>query len=467
MPGETSRFRFTTFTSTNDTLDFRGYKFGAADRILLDRLLTYAAERHTHSASGTPPAPTALPAAPNTNALTIGGAIPPSVTLYYRTVVVDDRGQEGPPSQIASVTTVPPVYTPGPISIAAQPGSGGVLMAGDYVYAVSAYAGASSSETALSPRATGLLSATGRFTITLPPPPSGASGFNIYRKGPTDNDLRYLTSVSMTTTWADTGSIQLDPLRGAPIGNTTASTNSVTVEPAVALPPGHTLKIYRTYTNSNWDESLLVWTAVPPVVDTGHATRPGAPSSNISPVGSPPRIDLIEEAVGRPPPTATPTTTTVNFSFLGAVAVGTSAWQWVSEFDQARVVTLRANLGRDSTPATQAVIVALERRASNTDTWEPIRSAEGDVTVTAEIPVGESVGSLVEIPADALPGILVAGDALRGVVLQSGGGATPTDHDLTVAVSVAVRQGSPGYTYTVGSGYDSAPGGVPDDTFDP
>lgn len=472
MPGETSRFRFTTFTSVNDTLAFRGHKFTAADRVLLDRLLRHAAERHTHTGTGTGPAtPAALPAAPLCNAHTTGGAIPPSATLYYCAVVVDDRGQEGPPSQIASVTTIPPVYPPGPITLTAQPGPG-ALMPGDYLYAVSAYTGDSSSETITSPTASGLLTAVGQFTITLPSPPSGASGFNIYRKAPTDNDLRYLATIDFGSTWADTGSIPPDALRGPPTTNTTASTNSVTVEPAIDLPAGHTLKVYRTYTNSNWDESLLVWTAVMPVLDTGHATRPGAPSSNIVPVGNPPRIDLFEETSGRLPPTATPTTTTVNFSFGGQVARGASAWQWLNEFDQARILTVRASLGRDSTPDSRPVTVALERRSRGTGTWERFRTESGDVT--AAIPVGELVSDLVDIPADALPGtILYMGDALRGVVLQDGGGVTQTDFDLTIAVHLAVRQGSGSYSYVIGggyvagAGYQGAPGGVPGDIYNP
>jgi hypothetical protein len=153
-------------------------------------------------------------------------------------------------------------------------------------------------------------------------------------------------------------------------------------------------------------------------------------------VGSPPRVDLATETEGALPPALTTTTAIASFSFRGTLEAGPSESQWVNEFNDAQIVSFRGVLGRDRSPAAQPVIVALEQRAADTDTWDPYPE-------TSAVAIGTSIGA----PANPTGAVLVPGDGLRAVVVQTGGGAIPSDGDLTVTVTLAVRHGSTTTTY--------------------
>lgn len=446
MANSTPRFNFTTFTSNNDTLDYRDHKFTGADRILLDQLLTYVVERHTHNAAASGPE-MLPPPAPKLTVSRSDGVMPAGTTVYYRTSVVDNRSQEQLASQQAVTYTAVALAPPEPVRIIP---SSGDLMAGDYLYAVSAYTSDSDQETTVSRTTAGLLTGVGGFVLSLPMPPSGATGFNVYRKGPTERALRYLVSLSAEdTSFSDTGAADIDQLRGIPTSNTTSSTSSVTIELPAELPADHTCKIYRTYDPSQWDTSLLTWTSNPSVFDTGHATTSGAPPLVSAATHGAPRIRLGVDTEGSLPPGLITTTHVVNFSFAGPVEAGIGAWQWINEFADVDLLALHALLGRESTPASQPVRVAIDLRPAISTLWTRFAYELTGDPITADVPVGETIGSVVELdPSDANPNLrLHAGDALRAVVLQSGGGATPTDSDLSLTVTLAVRHGSATETY--------------------
>lgn len=441
MASESRRFKFTMFSGSSDTLDYRSYKFTKADRILLDRLLTEAVERHHHTGEPGAASETTPPPGPLVTVQSTGGTIPAGTTAFYRAAVVDTRGQEHLASQVVAAPTSPPIFAAHAPLL--QPSVGpGTLLPGDYLYAVSAYTHENSQETEASRPANSSLNGIGSFSVFPPRPPSGSDGFNIYRKGPTDSELLYITSITRDeAVFVDDGAVAANRLRAVPTANTTNGHSSIVLD-VDGLPENQTVKIYRTFNASLWDNSLLAWTAVLPVADTGQATREGGPLSTSAAVGSPPKVRLGADTEGTLPPALVPASTTATFAFPGPLTAIESPWQWISEFDDALVLNFRAVLGRGSTPAAQPVQVALERRSAASGTWEPY-------TPVAEISVAEQASPLTPVASDDTPSPhLTAGDALRVVIVQDGGGATPTDHDLVVTVTLAARHGSDTTTYT-------------------
>lgn len=443
MANRTPRFGFTTFDNPADSLALHGYKAFGADRELLDRLLTTAVERHTHTGATittTPPAP------PGLQLSFTGGVLPANQTVHYRTSLVDNHGQE----HIASQTAV--AYTPSQLTAPAPPialRSTGTLPPGDYLYAVSAYTGDSQRETLASGTASSNLPGIGGFTLVMPRPPSGATGWNIYRKGPTEYELMHLATTALDdTVYADDGAVTASRGRTNPAINTSSSTSAITVDRPEGLDTGETLKIYRTFDPTDWEDSLLVWTGVLPYLDTGHPTRTGYPPTVSLGVGGAPQIDLAAHTTGSVPPGLTQTTTEINFTFLGPAEAGLGPWQWVNEYDELHLLALQAHLGRDATPAAESLIVALARRDAGEGVWLRYQDQLGPTDITAEIPVGESASATVPLLATNLPAALHPGDALRPVILQAGSGATPTDVNLAITVTATVAHGSATTTYT-------------------
>lgn len=445
MANRTPRFGFTTFDNPADRLSLHGYKAFGADRVLIDQILSLAVERHIHTGETVS---ATVPAAPDLDLSIIGGALPPNQPVYYRTSRVDARGQEHLASRPAVAYTPSQLTTPASPIVVRGPGAG-TLPPGNYLYLVTAYTNDSSNETVASAPAATNLDVIGGFTVVLPRPPSSASGWNIYRRGPTDYDPMYVTAVSVDdTTFLDTGAVA-SRTRSLPARNTSSSSSSITITDADDFVAGETIKIYRTFDPTDWENSLLEWTAVLPYVDAGQPTRTGYPPDISAAVGAAPKVDLGDHTAGRPPPGLTHPPTQINFTFTGPVGVGIGAWQWVNEFEQLHLLDLRANLGRDSTAAEQPVIVALEYRAAGSATWLRFQTDVGPNDITAEILAGASRSNPTGLqPTDLPTPILSPGDALRPVVLQNGGGSDPTDFDLAITVTAAIAHGSETATYT-------------------
>lgn len=440
MADSTRRFKLTTLDQPTDRLDYENYKFSAADRVLLDRLLRFAVENHTHTGETVTITPAS---APQLGAQRGGGTIPANRAVYYCYSIVDARGQESLASKVATVYTPPQV--PAPLAGPQIAAIAGTLDGGDYLYAVSASTGTSGQETLLSPTAAGTLSAFGGWEVTLPRPPSGGEFFNVYRKGPRDDELHYVGSTGAEdTTYIDDGSVAVNRFRRSPQTNTTYSANSVLVTLPEHPDGTWTWRLYRTFDPSSWNNSLLEWIGpTDTYVDDGQPSRAGVPPRASAAVGGAPKIRLNTETEGFLPPGILTTTRIANFT-QDEVTVGASNWNWVSEYAEADPYSMRATLGRDCPPAGQDVHVGLDVHLGTV--WQPITNGFLAPLISV-IPVGETVGSLVDLYNAAPNYSLIAGNRLRSRVYQTGGGATPTDRDLSLTVTLAVRHGSTSQTY--------------------
>lgn len=440
MSDRSKRFGLTIFDDPDDQLDEDGWKFGLADRNLLDRLLQYAVESHAHTGLA---AVVEAPVPPTLEPSDESGRLPAGATVYYRYSLIDERGQETLASDVAVFHTPTQIFPPGPPAAIVDAGS---LPPGVYTYAVSAFTGGSAQETPVGRTIT--LTARGSVLLTMPRLPSGADGFNIYRKAPGDEGLRFLTATDAAL-WLDEGSVNANPFRIAPTENTTNSDNAVRITLEEGVP--YSWKVYRTTDPSNWENSLLKWDLTGEVVDTGHATKAGVPPMTSATLGSAPKIALtdVAEVEGQLPPGMVTHAEEITFSVLGQVHAGHGEWPFVIEWDRCEVIGIRAVLGMGSAPAAQNVIVSLEKLASGEDVWvECLDSSEW-----AYIFVGDQIGQLVDVEPSAsteslTPATFMLGDAMRLMVRQEGAGATPTDSDLMVTVLVLVQGGSTTETYT-------------------
>lgn len=439
MTDRSKRFGFTLFNQVNDALDFEDYKFTDADVRMDDAILAYAVEHHRHDGVDvltTPPAPPAV------QVRSSGGAIPAGATVYYRYAWIDSRGQATLASEMAVAhipAQIPPPLQPPVIQVTTD----GAQMAGRYTYLLSAYTGTSDQETTVGRSVSTLVPLAGQVTLVLPSPPSGADGFNIYRQGPIDPVPLFVDSVTIDeATWADSG-VEGNVHRGVPSTNTTNSKCSVQVTFGA---PDSSARVYRSYDPTDWSGSLLEWTTSSSIIDGGYQTSPGSPPTTSAATGSAPPIDLSDmaEATGEPPPGLNVVMQEVTFTFDGLVEPGYGGWVWVCEYDEAEVVTMRARLGRGSVPAEQNLVVGLQR-------WDG-EGAWVDVSGSAVIFPDNEVGYASDISpgsqfATPNPCIYARGDQMRAVVLQSGGGAAPTDRDLVISVGVMTRTGSETETY--------------------
>lgn len=443
MANQTPRFGFTTFDVPTDQLDYRQYKFSAADRELVDRVLTYAVENHTHTGSGEQPVTETAPAAPVVNVSPTGGRLPANAAIYYRYGLVDSAGQEHLASQPSSTQTGPVVISPAMPTLDINPI--GNLVAGTYSYTVSAYTQETTCETMTSGAVSTYLPTGGAVTIDLPSLPSGATGYNVYRKGPMDTIFSFLVAHAenpLIAAYVDDGSTAPNALRSVPTANTTATTSSATITPPIYPYDAGAVswRVYRTYDPANWDNSLIEWEDSGSVTDTGHATVVGSPLTANAATSSPTKIDLGDETTGTLPATATPTTEVVTFSFRGPVEAGDGRWQWINDFDQVRLISFRANLGKGRVPTERPVQVALERLPTGATDWTRYTYTWGS-DFLAEVRPANTFGSQVPFPYGTEGTRLFPGDALRPVVVQDGGPSN-TDADLVVSVTCAVRHGT-------------------------
>jgi hypothetical protein len=416
-----------------------GYQYTDADRQLIDRLLYLGAEGHHHVGA------VADPPTLGTLTLTVddaSGSIPAGTRVYYKFTLVDVDGFESAPSDEEYVDTTAAVAEPAAVALTVTT-TGGTLLPGQYYYVVTAYTSINTNETkALYPAfvTAPVGTSTNRITLTLPTLPSGATGFNIYRKGPGEPRYFYLASTTSTTTYIDTGAVEEDCNRTVPVRNSTNSTNNVTAS-IPTLDPGYTWKLYRTYVAGFYNNSLVHHVVeettegsgiiTPEYIDMGLATLTGTPPVASQTVGGPDQIDLsdMSEVQGTLPMSGVSAFPfEMEFHVSGTVAAVGGSHVWVCEFPRASIRGVRAALGQGYRPASQSVIVDVNVGQGATPWPTSIFSVQAD---QPRVIVGEQIGDRVAPTARTE---LVEGDVLTVDVDQAGGGATPTDADLSVFV---------------------------------
>lgn len=441
--GSTPRYHLSTM-GPNDSFSADGYKFTDADRRLLELLGYLGAEAHHHTGAA------GVASTPVTPVLTLDatlGSIPGGTRAFYKITLVDPNGLESSPSPEVYIDTPAALAPPAAPSIAVLP-TGGSLQPGTRYYAISAYFPTSTEETT-APNVAPIQifsGSTNRVRLTRPTLPVGAAGWNVYRRDIGEVDYFYVASVAAgTTTWIDDGSVASACDRRRPQTNGTNATNSISVCLGGATPvlaAGWTWRIYRTYVNASYVNSFLhhvveetsegsgVTTEC--YIDTGFGTMPGQPPSSAPVIGSPPKVLLTggAEVQGCLPYTnVAGFPFVVTFQFSGTVVAQDGTGIWICEFPTFTILGVRASLGRNSVPAAQNVIADVKKWTGNiaTPQWTSIFTSTG---ARPQVAVGAMIGTR-KTPQS--PG-LVAGDAIVADVLQAGGGATPTDTDLTVNV---------------------------------
>lgn len=424
----------------------------------LDNKAYIGAEAHHHTGDGVPQADPTLPLA--LTLVTGSGVLPGNRTIRYKFTWVDQYGQETGASPEATINT--PVQVSPPNNATLQKVAGGTLLYGNYFYLLTAYKGATTLETTVGENVFTTLNFNGSYQsvrLVLPSLPSGADGFNIYRRKPGSNKYLFLDSVDMSGAtppddYLDDGSTEDDCNRTVPRRNTTATNNAIEIAVPGATPSvpfGYTWKVYRTYVNNDWDSSELVWVVeetslgsgetLPTYTDTGTSTTEGTypPQTELS--GSPEQIQMtdVEEVQGYLPPGRNIMPIVLPFTQSGQVTVQTGVFQWPCDYEQVQIISARASLGPDYSPSADPVIVDIEKFDAHaaTPTWSSIFA---DTARRPEIPVGESIGTKSTL-LDADTQILLEDDAIRVNVIQEGGGATPNDYNLIVTIKVYVKDG--------------------------
>ena len=318
--GKTQNFGLNKFGAEGRISD-DGYKFSNKDRDLIDTLL-YTLFQHDHRVVA---APVSSPEqAPVLTLSTSGGSIPAGTDLYYGISFVDTFGNETAISPLAYLRSPEPLEPPGTPTLSTS-STGGSLAGGTYRYAVAFYQ--SSGGVTRAPNDQSIIvpttTSTNTITVSLETPPSGADGWNIYRKAPGEDEFYFLTQVAAgatpPTSWTDDGTVSPDCTKRRPTVNTTNSTNSVTVAINSAdLPLPSTVgawRIYKTTTNGVFGPRNLLAHVVDTTteggadlvtsyLDVGAALLEGTPiyQSTIPP--SIPQIDAGEslDTSGKPLP---------------------------------------------------------------------------------------------------------------------------------------------------------------------
>lgn len=443
MSGSTNHYGLERLGAGDDLSD-NGFKYTDADRQAMDRLLYIGAESHHHD--GAVPVVNDPTDAPVAVLDPTGGTIPAGTRVYYRYTWVDVNGFESAASAEGFVDTDLPVAEPAAPQLSFLT-TGGTLLPGVYYYIVTAYTDVNTNESkAIAPAylTIPIGSATNKVTINFPSLPSGADGLNIYVKKPGEVRYNYLTSVDMTmptppTSFVDTGAIAENCNRTIPIRNTTNASNSITIT-VPTVPVGSTWRLYRTYQTGLYQSSLLHWVVEETFEtsgiitnvyeDVGNATTEGQPPSASQSIGSPAKIRLTDaaEVQGTLPMGRVGHPFEITFLVSGALTVTVGTAVWMCEYPTAKIVGCRAVLGRGFAPSAQAVLVDVNKSsATATPVFTTIYSTQAN---RPSVPVGAQFGTRT-IPNSRY---LVEGDMLTVDIDQIGGGATPTDRDLTVTV---------------------------------
>lgn len=460
MSRSTTRFSLQVI-EPGDNPYLNAHKFFAADRDLIDTLLWLALSGHVHDgASGAADTPAT---APDLTLETTGGQIAAGARLWYGFTLVNDlTGIETALSPAGFIDTPEQVAAPAAPTLA-WGSLAGSLLPGQYFYLLSAYTDVNTNETEAT-HAAGIIIPTGtvtnRVVLTLPSLPGGATGFNIYRRKPGGRSYLYVDSVDMEVAtppdeWVDDGSVAEDCDRIAPTRNTTNATNAITIDlplDQVPLDAGYHWRLYRTANDGDWAGALIqdvveetsegsgIITTT--FVDTGVATTSGTPPAQTLDYGSPDKIDLTDAAhvtgylpMGRV--SAFPYVVTLHFP--GDQTVGPGNAVWPCPFEDALVVLAVAALGRGSTPAATDLIADVVAGRGATPVFTSVYAAQADMP-TIEVGANATAGAAAAT-ASLANRTLTLGDQLSADIIQEGGGATPTDEDLTVTVLLYVRVG--------------------------
>jgi hypothetical protein len=253
------------------------------------------------------------------------------------------------------------------------------------------------------------------------------------------------------TDYLDDGTDVENPNRLAPTANTTQATNNITITLIAPPPTNWTWNLYRTLVSGQWANTLLA--QISTLDDTGNiiltyqdlglSTSIGTPPPASVTLGSPDKVLLTggAEVQGLLPADMVEGGATlssgpsfaITFVFSGAIAAISGVNCWACPFTSATINTVICSLGRGSTPAAQAVVVDVLKGTGASPTYSSIYSG-ATPNPHPIVSVGQQVG------ASAPPNVtsLVQGDSLSVDILQAGGGATPTDHDLTITIQLSV-----------------------------
>lgn len=445
-----------------ESLSADDYAFTRRNIANIDAKVYLGAEGHHHNGASAPISNPTLP--PSVQLIAGSGNIPGGRTVRYKYTWVDQYGQETAASPERTITTPAPVATPGgPIL---QLVSGGSLLPGSYFYVLTAYKDANTLETLPGARGyTSILSSSTAKSIevTFPTLPAGATGFNIYRRSPGSLRFQWLTNIDLDvatppTNFLDDGTLTEDCNRTVPQRNTTANENSVyiTIPGATpTVPDGYTWRLYRTFTLNDWGSSLLHWVVeetsessgiiVTSYTDVGQSTSGSKYPDHSELAGSPSKILLTNgsEIQGFMPPGKNVIPECVYFSFPGPVEPATGIDQWISPYEKADLVSVIAYLGRDSVPASQSVIVDILRYSGS---WESLFIDTADRPTI--FPENNVSSEFIFTSSNVTTLSLNKGFRLSADVIQSGGGATPTDYNLVVCIKLLVKDGSETVSHT-------------------
>lgn len=317
---------------TRDELSANSFKYTNADRVTIDALLYQGAEGHHHNGGTATDLDPSV--GPTLQLETYTGTIPPGTRIYYKFTFIDVNGIESAASPESWIDTPAGISSPAAPSLSFSV-IGGSLPPGPYYYQISAYSTFNNRETLVgnaSYISVPYSTATNTITLVLPALPSGATGFNVYRKSPASIGYRYLTSIEMIsatppTTYVDTGAIAETQTRLIPVSNTTTVQNAITVSIPGATPTieaGASWRIYRSYSAADYSDSLLV--TIPPAatpiysyLDVGEQTSSGQPPVAGTAIGSPEKVDLTNGAeVQGLLPLAMVTSSALNYASLSS-----------------------------------------------------------------------------------------------------------------------------------------------------
>ncbi len=271
-----------------------GYKYSNKDRETIDALL-YTLFQHDHrdTSQTTFLGPQNRP---TLTLLTTGGTIPAATDVYYRISYLDTFSNETEASISETVRTASPIAPPDASGLTTAT-TGGTLTPGTYKYALSFYQGTAQTRAPnISTISIPTGTVTNTVTIALDPPPSDATGWKVYRKGPGDVEYWLLDTIvagaTPPTSYVDDGSLSPDCAKKRPTINDTNSTNSVTIDISAEDLPLDTQivswRVYRTNISGVYGSASLLETItetttqggadlITTATDTGAALQTGRP----------------------------------------------------------------------------------------------------------------------------------------------------------------------------------------------